>query len=669
MLTLTQTLKRPTLITASLMIGSLALLLLSFRAYLDLEVEENYVKYEQKLNLWSQSQDIQNEQQLSHQQQALLLAYCAELKLNYAAIHNNGVKVVEQHTALPEISAVELLLSTFKLSPTPLVYQLNQVELHIVPTLTMTYRLLDQLFLIQLLSSLALIACMLFFTAIELRHFIGNGMTELSCILESFMKGRRRQQIIDWQKLPIEFQPIIIPLKQLGSFINKQISDMRHRTESLKDTALRDPLTGLPNKLRLQEYYQDHIAPTEKQQSGVFALIRCAELKSINESCGYQDGDRYLNDVSDIITSVSREHHAYLLYRVSGAEFALVLPHFSIDNAVRFAEMLHHKLAEYQNQKQLDAVAYTGLVPYRSGANISHVLAAADIALSISLTKKVNGWHVLDETPDSLQTVDKQGKQHWKQLIESVLKEQRITLKQQVIRQTDEEPLYIEILSRFNDEFGQSLPTATLIAMADKLDLIVDLDKAIICHVIRFLEQDHLSTVKYAININPKTAHNENFHQWLSNKISKHPTIQHRLILEISEVGLLQNPRMSRKLVGILRDLAIPLTVERVGISMNWYRWLRSVRPSYIKLDVQYTRCIDTDRSNQNFTRLLVDLVHSMDIKIIAEGVETLGEFETLTDLELDGIQGYYVSKPAKISSNIEMQKSRVVEEPDTNQA
>lgn len=651
MRTLTQTLKRPAFITATLLIGTLVLLLVSFRSFLDAEIQEQHSRYEQKLNLWSQSQNIPDLQQLTHQQQALLLAYCAELKLNYAAIHINGVKVVEQHTAQPEISAVELLLGAFKFSPSPLVYNLYQVELHIVPALPKTYAQLDRSFTIQLVSSLALILCMLFFTAIELRQFINNGMNELGHILESFMKGRRRQQIIEWQKLPMEFQPIIIPLKQLGSFINKQISDMRHRTESLKDTALRDPLTGLPNKLRLQEYYQDHIAPTEKQQSGVFALIRCAELKSINESCGYQDGDRYLNDVSDIISSVSREHHAYLLYRVSGAEFALVLPHFSIDNAVRFAEMLHHKMAEYQNQKQLDAVAYTGLVPYRSGSNISHVLAAADIALSISLTKKVNGWHVLDETPDALQTVDKQGKQHWKLLIETVLKEQRISLKQQVIRQTDEEPLYIEILSRFHDEFGQSLPTATLIAMADKLDLIVDLDKAIICHVIRFLEQDKLSTVKYAININPKTAHNENFHQWLSSKINKHPSVHNRLILEISEVGLLQNPRLSRKLVSMLRDLEIPLTVERVGISMNWYRWLRSVRPSYIKLDVQYTRCIDTDRSNQNFTRLLVDLVHSMDIKIIAEGVETLGEFETLTDLELDGIQGYYISKPAKIGS------------------
>lgn len=651
MLTLTQTLKRPTFITATVLIGFLTLLLLSFRSFLDGEILESRTKYEQQFMLWSQDQKIPESHQLTHQQQALLLAYCAELKLNYAAIHINQVKVVEQRTTKPEISAVELLLETLRLSPTPLVYKLYQVELHIIPELSKTYRLLDQLFTMQLLSSLILILCMLLFTAIELRRFINGGMTELSSILESFMKGRRRQQIIDWQKLPMEFQPIIIPLKQLGSFINKQISDMRHRTESLKDTALRDPLTGLPNKLRLQEYYQDHIAPTEKQQSGVFALIRCAELKSINESCGYQDGDRYLNDVSDIVSSVSREHHAYLLYRVSGAEFALLLPHFSIDNAVRFAEMLHHKLAEYQNQKQLDAVAYTGLVPYRSGANISHVLAAADIALSISLTKKVNGWHVLDEAPDALQTVDKQGKQHWKQLIESVLKEQRITLKQQVIRQTDDDPLYIEILSRFQDEHGQSLPTATLIAMADKLDLVVDLDKAIICHVIRFLEQDCLSTVKYAININPKTAHNENFHQWLTTKVSKHPSVQNRLILEISEVGLLQNPRLSRKLVGILRDLDIPLTVERVGISMNWYRWLRSVRPSYIKLDVQYTRCIDTDRSNQNFTRLLVDLVHSMDIKIIAEGVETLGEFETLTDLELDGIQGYYISKPAKIST------------------
>ena len=119
-----------------------------------------------------------------------------------------------------------------------------------------------------------------------------------------------------------------------------------------------------------------------------------------------------------------------------------------------------------------------------------------------------------------------------------------------------------------------------------------------------------------------------------------------RLIFEITEYGLQQNIKTSKRLIDMLHRVGSRVTVERFGVGLTSFKFFRDLTPDYIKMDSSYTRDIDDDKNNQYFLRLMVDLAHRLSINVLAESVESQEEKHTLEKLFIDGCQGFYIGKP-----------------------
>ncbi len=468
---------------------------------------------------------------------------------------------------------------------------------------------------------------------------------KVSAVITHFIQQDKKD--VDWQSFPEEIGEIISPLKRLGGYINRQYADIHTTAESLKNEAMKDPLTGFPNKNRFIQFYEETLREEDTAEFGVLAMVRASELMTINQARGYQAGDDYIIKIAQLIKAASIDFKSPLFYRLNGSDFGVLLPHVTLREAEAFGKNLSRSLTEYQRTTEWDAIAYTGLTPYTAGQSLSELLAVTDTAVSLAQTREPNAWQMMNHFDGFTHEAQTQGNQNWRKEIENVIENRRVKLETQGIFDGQEAQVYTEVRARFASINGDTLPTGSLIAMAEKLDKIIALDKMIIKTTFEQLIDIH-SDVKFGININARSIQDEQFAQWLERLLIREKVRAGHVVFEMSEYAMLQHVKASRQLIKRIQECGAEVTVERFGMGLTSFKFFSQLKPDYVKMDGIYTRSIDHDKNNQNFLRMMIDLAHSIGVKILTESVETEQEKRTLLDMGVDGIQGYHVARPEK---------------------
>jgi len=435
-------------------------------------------------------------------------------------------------------------------------------------------------------------------------------------------------------------------IAEIKSMMTKQF----HDTASLEIEAHVDTLTGIENRNRFVQFYENEIISDSPVNFGVLLITRCSELQTINQVHGYSSGDNYIVKVAEIIKETLVSRPTGRIFRLNSSDFATILPNMTLKGAEDYANELMLKFNDYQQINELDSVAYSGLVYFDQSKPLGELLALADTGVSVAQTQKVNSWYSQKDIDILTDASANFGNQNWRQEIDGVLSSGRIKLLLQPIQPTGRNNrVYGEVLARFLNTNDDMLPTATFIAMAEKLDKITDVDRLIIDTAIKEITSKNMLDSSYGINISPRSINNQHFMIWLERKLLREPNAASRLVFEISELGLQQNIKTAKRLVDMLHRVGSRVTVERFGVGLTSFKFFRDLTPDYIKMDSSYTRDIDDDKNNQYFLRLMVDLAHRLGISVLAESVESQEEKHTLEKLFIDGCQGYYVGKPAKL--------------------
>jgi len=455
-------------------------------------------------------------------------------------------------------------------------------------------------------------------------------------------------QVISMSKLEPDDEVIDIPelasgLKKVEALLSSHIND----ASILEKKAYIDPLTKLENRNRFIQFF----ANDENQVGfGVLAITRCSELQTINQIHGYSVGDKYIQKVAKIIKDVTVTYRGASVYRLNSSDFATLLPNVTLKEAENAADEISNKFNEYQHASDLDSVGYTGLVYFEKDKPLGELLALADTGISVAQTHQINSWFSQSDTDILHSSSANYGNQNWRQEIDNVLANQRVKLLVQHIKPNSRNnKVYGEILARFLNSADEMLPTASFIAMAEKLDKIVAVDKMIIEKVISEIKTKNLHEQFFGINISARSIHDEHFLIWLERRLLKEPNIASKLIFEITEYGLQQNIKTSKRFIDMIHRVGSRITVERFGVGLTSFKFFRDLKPDFIKMDSTYTRDIDEDKNNQYFIRLMVDLAHRLNITVLAESVESQEEKFTLEKLFIDGCQGFYLGKPEAI--------------------
>jgi EAL domain-containing protein (putative c-di-GMP-specific phosphodiesterase class I)/GGDEF domain-containing protein len=450
----------------------------------------------------------------------------------------------------------------------------------------------------------------------------------------------------DYYDLILEVPELKKNINDIKAFISQQLEN----TLNLEKEAYIDDLTQFDNRNRFVQFYENQIVQESPIKFGVLIITRCSELQTINQIHGYKEGDNYISHIAKLLKNSLLHYPDGKLFRINSSDFACILPNIELTEAEKFTSELTLVFNSYQQTSKLDSIAYSGLVHFDKSKPLGELLALADTGVSVAQTQSPNAWYSQKDTDILQKNSHNYGNQNWRQEIESVIENQRITLLIQPIQPNGRNSkIYGEVLARFLNSNKEMLPTLSFIAMAEKLDKIIAIDKLVIEKTMKEINDKHMFEHSFGININARSVNDEHFMIWLERKLLREPKVAPKLIFEITESSLQQNIKTSKRLIEMLHRVGSRITVERFGVGLTSFKFFRDLKPDYIKMDSSYTRNIDNDRNNQYFLRLMVDLAHRLNVNVLTESVERQEEKHALEKLLIDGCQGFYIGKPTPL--------------------
>ncbi|MFD2094452.1 EAL domain-containing protein [Corallincola platygyrae] len=471
-----------------------------------------------------------------------------------------------------------------------------------------------------------------------------NSVKELQALCDKLVHAEKDLQVSSG--LASEFKSIGEGLQA----IQKSVVDRLHQTEEeltqVRKTAYLDHLTGLPNRSQFMLDIPEMLADESGKHFGIMALVRTTALGQINKAKGYTAGDQFINVLVDSVKSVASQFRGSKIYRLNSSDFAIVLHHFSQKEADSLGAQLQGRLNEIKHNHDLDNTAYIGMAGFTQGMSVGDLLALCDTATGVAQSKDSNSWHFQTD----LAGTEVLGERNWQESIEYLAKQTKFTLIGQMIKPLKQGKIYTAVSPRFSTADGDELPYRSAYSMAERLQLSVDLDKAVLSAILA-LANKRGGEDPLGLTVSVTAAHDSSFLVWLERMLGKHSKLASRLTFEITEQGLQRDLKSSRRFIDVVHRTGAKVTVKQFGLGMTSFKFFKDLKPDYIKIDQSYMEDIESDRNIQYFLRLIIDIAHRLSIKVIASGVESQEQKYVLEGMFVDGIQGSYVHRAAPLTT------------------
>ena len=452
------------------------------------------------------------------------------------------------------------------------------------------------------------------------------------------------------KKLPRtrELKSVVIAMNRLSEKVHTFFTDQAALTERLREQTYLDPVTGLGNRRYFNRQLQVLLESREEPVEGAFLLIELRGLAQANEKSGYPGGDQLLHRTGKLVQSRIKNTDNCFTARIAGAGFGVVLTGFGTDEAELLAESLCHNLQQLHADGlvESDDICNIGIAMWKHGDTVTDLLSEADIALRASQSVEHNSWQRYE--PPAVEQAEIHGTAHWRDYLREIINTGNVSLVAQPVYSLGdggESLLHKEVLLRIPDADGKDITAGIFMPMAERAGLASEMDKLAITALLKHMEASSDAT-DYAINLSSTSLNDPVFIEWLCKKLGELPARKKHLLMEFPEYGVLRNIREARQTIERLAGIGCRCGIDHFGRGFYSFGYLRNLKVSYLKVDGSYTRHIEQEDDNQFFIQALTDTAHSIDIKVIAQAIETAKERDIVKGLKLDGVQGYLTGKP-----------------------
>lgn len=449
-----------------------------------------------------------------------------------------------------------------------------------------------------------------------------------------------------------ELRQVVTAMNRMTIKVKEMINEQATLAEGFRERAYQDPLTGLGNR----RYFEAQMRAQQEQHDGVAGgilfLVQLHELQQLNQRKGLQAGDELLKAAALVLQDMAQPYAQYVLARLTGGDFGVFLPNTPSWNAKQIAADMASALSLLAVRKMSDSdnVAHIGAVTYNVPTPLSTLLGESDLALRVAQQTGSNAWHVRAITEET--EILPAGEQQWKIFLEDSLKARRIRLEvQPVSRMADrKDVLHLEIFSKIVREDGSEFRAEIFLPFAERLGLVSLLDRIVLEEVMR-LDRRQLGVDTVAVNISPISLNDRTFRNWIYEALKVLPPSTPSLTFEFAEFGAIRNLDSIREFRDFIKQWGHTISLDHYGQSFSKLGYLQSLCPDFVKIDRAYTEELRDSASDSRFYfGSLCSVAHSIDIKVIAEGVETEDQYQLLREFNIDGVQGYLIDHPTAIA-------------------
>lgn len=425
----------------------------------------------------------------------------------------------------------------------------------------------------------------------------------------------------------------------------------RHRAERrLAEIAQLDQLTGLPNRYLLQDFLTRSLArATRFGHSVALLLVDLDRFKPVNDIYGHHAGDRLLQAIATRLRSTVRASD--LVARLGGDEFTVVLtdledPDAAVAQAERVLDAI--RLPVELDGCEVEVGASIGIAVHpRDAADIEELLSSADAAMYTAKAGKVGGIH--------LYTGEMRQRQARRQALERSLRQavagnEFCLFYQPQIEVRSGRLVGFEALIRWrHPELGLISP-AEFIHLTEETGLIGPIGEWVLktaCAQLAGWRRRGHRELSLAVNLSPRQMHETGLASLLARLLAEHGLPPGLLELEITESHLLQKPEEVRRMLAAFSQIGVRVSLDDFGTGFSSLNHLRAFPGASLKIDRSFIQGIEENGSDAAIVRSLIAMAHSLNLKVIAEGVERPAQLRMLTEYGCDYVQGFLLGEPA----------------------
>ena len=448
-----------------------------------------------------------------------------------------------------------------------------------------------------------------------------------------------------------ELRRVVVAMNSMTRKIKEMFDEQAQVAEQLRKNSFSDILTGLGNRRYLEGQVSAGMEQRDTAVGGVFLLLQVNNLVELNQKKGYLYSDQLLQKITTCLRQATQQHANAALARISGGSFAVFLPDATLDEGQRIAVEITGKFGELQDpdNNSLEDLAHIGGISYDRPTSLGHLLAAADRLLSAAENQGPNSWALATLAAEPFDTP--KGEQEWLKILDDVLKRKDIAIFCQAVGMCGrlQNILHLELFARIFLEDGRMLNAGIFIPLAERLGRIAAIDKLVLEKALRLETRDILCS-ELAVNISPASLRDSAFTSWIYAQLKNRRGETAKIIFEFSECNAIREMILLQQFAGEVKKLGHFIGLDHFGQSFANFGYLKSLQPKYVKIDRAFTDELKSKESDTSFfISSLASVAHSLDILLIAEGIEHEQQYQTVTELKIDGVQGYFIDQPRQL--------------------
>ncbi len=462
--------------------------------------------------------------------------------------------------------------------------------------------------------------------------------------------------------------------------VNRDITERKRAEEQLEHNLFHDPLTGLPNRRQFLDRLQTSFVRARRDAGRPYTLLlaNVDHFKVFNETMGTAAGDHVLLEISrrlaahlqqdDTIARCERGGASaeVVLFRVGGDEFTILLD--AVDDpsdAMRVAKRIQEAVAEpfFVESREVRVAVSIGIAL----STLTHerpedVLKDADVAMRRAKALGGSRCEVFDEAMHTRAV----GRLRLEADLRAAMAERQFRVYYQPVVQLDTRRIVsFEALLRWDHPTQGLISPYRFIEAAEDTGVLVSIGHWLIlqaCQQLRDWEANHFSEqpMTITVNVSARQFADARLMNDIQDALQQTGIDPSRLQLEMTESVAAADPKLTVTVLSQLKHLGIGVILDNFGTGTTSLRGLRQFKVDALKIDRSLVGEMQSDRAACDIVELIAALAHKMNLKVIAEGIETARQAERLLELGCEYGQGYYFSPPMEAKAAQQFMRQQV---------
>lgn len=467
---------------------------------------------------------------------------------------------------------------------------------------------------------------------------------------EQTLLVRFRHADASWRMLELTANNCLDHPAVAGIVLNcRDITERTLAQERIRHLAHHDELTGLPNRNLFRDRGQQAMAQAERSRRRVgLMFLDLDRFKHINDSLGHHIGDKLLQQMAGRLSSAVRQSDT--VARLGGDEFVIVLPEVrDVQDLTPLANKLLEIIAApvQLEGNELHVSGSVGISVFPDdGTDLDTLMRNADTAMYHA---KENGRNNFQFFTPRMNEIAQERLTMETRLRRAIRRQEFVLHYQPIVSAVTGDLVGVEALVRWQDPERGLVPPGQFIRIAEEAGLIGRLGAWVLqeaCRQNRAWQHAGLIHIPVAVNLSAEQFRSRSLVDTVSEALALTGLEPRYLALEITETLLMEHSEQTVNLLSRLNTMGLQLSIDDFGTGYSSLSYLSRFPIHKLKIDKSFVRDMRSDPSDAAITSAVIALAHSLQLNVLAEGVETREQLEFLRLRGCHEVQGYLFSKP-----------------------